>query len=77
MRKSVFPTEPAGAFVPLFLIILLVSPLPGMENPAWTFSQLMPENARGQSFPLVHCLIQDRQGFIWIAGPYGLMRYEG
>ncbi len=37
----------------------------------------MPRTAGGQPFPLVHCLIQDRRGFVWIAGPNGLARYDG
>jgi len=47
------------------------------EAPRIVFSRLIPANLRGQSFPLIHCLIQDKRGFIWIAGPYGLARYDG
>ena len=41
------------------------------------FDRLMPETPSGQSYPVIHCLVQDRQGFIWLAGPQGLARYDG
>jgi ligand-binding sensor domain-containing protein/DNA-binding CsgD family transcriptional regulator len=62
----------------LTLLIILPAPfLRSQESPRFIFNQIMPETSRGQACPLVHCLIQDRLGFFWIAGPYGLARYDG
>ncbi|MBM3312196.1 MAG: hypothetical protein FJY80_11890, partial [Candidatus Aminicenantes bacterium] len=62
----------------LFLLILLpASFLRGQGSQPLFFDRLMPEKPGGQSYPLVHSLVQDRLGFIWIAGPYGLARYDG
>jgi ligand-binding sensor domain-containing protein/DNA-binding CsgD family transcriptional regulator len=62
------------------LILFFLLPVPllrGQGARRLVFDRLMPETSRGQSYPLVHSLIQDRRGFVWIAGPYGLARYDG
>ena len=41
------------------------------------FDRVMPATPDGRSYPVIHDLIQDRRGFIWIAGPHGLARYDG
>jgi len=33
------------------------------------FDRVMPATPDGRSYPVIHDLIQDRRGFIWIAGP--------
>jgi signal transduction histidine kinase/ligand-binding sensor domain-containing protein/DNA-binding response OmpR family regulator len=52
----------------------------------WTFPQTnIPEKIQfkhitkenGLSDTYIHCLIQDRKGFIWIGTPEGLHRYDG
>ncbi|MDH5385630.1 MAG: hypothetical protein OEY18_13060, partial [Candidatus Aminicenantes bacterium] len=40
------------------------------------FDRLLP-SSNGNSFRVIHCITQDRQGFIWITSPYGLARYDG
>ncbi len=61
----------------LFIPLLLAPFLRGQEAHRFSFDHLMPGTPGGQSFPLVHCLIQDRRGFIWVTGPYDLARYDG
>lgn len=40
------------------------------------FTRLLP-SSKGNSFRVIHCITQDKQGLIWIASPYGLARYDG
>jgi ligand-binding sensor domain-containing protein/DNA-binding CsgD family transcriptional regulator len=40
------------------------------------FDRLLP-SSNGNSLRVIHCITQDRQGFIWITSPYGLARYDG
>ncbi len=55
---------------------LLVSVLLSGQSPAVYFDRLIP-GSNGNSLPVIHCISQDSQGFIWITSPYGLARYDG
>ena len=39
------------------------------------FKHITKENSLSNTY--IHCLIQDRKGFIWIGTPEGLHRYDG
>jgi len=62
----------------LAVIALFQAPfLNALEPRSVYFDRLMPETLPGQTYPVIHCLVQDRRGFIWVAGPRGLGRYDG
>jgi ligand-binding sensor domain-containing protein/DNA-binding CsgD family transcriptional regulator len=80
MRAMIDRKSGAGRLGPALLVLFALLPAPflaGQASRSLYFDRLMPEGPQGQPFPLVHCLIQDRLGFIWIAGPYGLARTDG
>jgi ligand-binding sensor domain-containing protein/DNA-binding CsgD family transcriptional regulator len=66
----------------VFFLLLLPGLLPaplllGADFHSAQFDHLRLEIPGGPSYPLIHSLIQDRRGFIWIAGPNMIARYDG
>ncbi len=61
------------------LLALLLAPLGhGLDLPNASFNRLMPRvRGGGVSYPVIHDLIQDRQGFIWVAALNIVARYDG
>ena len=58
----------------LFLLINLTLILYSTEN--LYFDKLMPR-INNSTYPIIHSILQDRYGYIWITTPYGLIRYDG
>jgi len=62
-----------------FCLLFFVShsiPLFSQTPDSLYFDRLLP-SSNGNSLRVIHCINQDRQGFIWITSPYGLARYDG
>lgn len=59
----------------LLFFLMLFSPLVGETHPVY-FESFIP-GSNGRSLPIIHCVTQSSQGFIWITSPYGLARYDG
>ena len=67
-----------GGLIILLLVSLFFTPsLQSLDLESAYFDRLMPEIRGGPSYPVIHGLIQDRRGFIWIACPNILARYDG
>jgi ligand-binding sensor domain-containing protein/DNA-binding CsgD family transcriptional regulator len=62
----------------LFLIFFISHSIPifSQTSNSLYFDKRLP-SSNGNSFRIIHCITQDKQGFIWIASPYGLARYDG
>jgi len=77
MINRIFKVTRCGLWL-LPLLALFPAPLLHCQGLQGVFfDRLMPETLPGQTYPVIHCLIQDRRGFIWVAGPQGLGRYDG
>ncbi len=61
-----------------FFLFLASHSIPFFSQTAHSlhFTRLLP-SSRGNSFRVIHCITQDKQGFIWIASLCGLARYDG
>ncbi len=63
-------------FLSLFFFISHSIPIFSQTSSSLYFDRLLP-SSNGHSFRIIHCITQDKQGFIWITSPYGLARYDG
>ena len=77
MINRIFRTRRRGSWLLPFLALFQAPFLHALEPRSIYFDRLMPEALPGETYPVIHCLIQDRRGFIWVAGPQGLGRYDG
>jgi ligand-binding sensor domain-containing protein/DNA-binding CsgD family transcriptional regulator len=62
-----------------FCLLFFVShsiPLFSQTPDSLYFDRLLPFS-NGNSLRIIHCITQDRQGFLWITSPYGMARYDG
>ncbi len=57
------------------LLLLLFSPLKIFANELFSFSRYSSKD--GLSCNYVHDIVQDKNGFLWIATEYGLNRFDG
>jgi len=75
--KKNFPINLLIRLTFCFLFFLSYSILLLSQTPdSLYFDRLLP-SSNGNSLRVIHCITQDRQGFIWITSPYGLARYDG
>jgi len=57
-----------------FILVTIYSPIQS-QSTSYNFRRLT--NAEGLSDGIVHALVQDKYGFIWIGTKYGLNRFDG
>ncbi len=75
--KKNFPTNLSIrlAFCLLFFVSHSIPLFPQTPDSLY-FDRLLP-SSNGNSFRVIHCITQDKQGFIWATSPNGLARYDG
>jgi len=77
LLKENFPVNLSSRLVFCILFFIYYSiPLFSQTSDSLFFDRLLP-SSNGNSFRVIHCITQDRQGFMWITSPYGLARYDG
>ncbi|WP_423149304.1 two-component regulator propeller domain-containing protein [Rubrolithibacter danxiaensis] len=57
------------------LLLLVISPARAFSQNKLSFKHLTTENGLSQS--LVHCILKDKQGFMWFGTQDGLNKYDG
>ena len=61
--------------IPALLLIFLFNRSIFAQESRINFSHLLSQNGLSQN--TIHCILQDKKGFIWIATEDGLDRYDG
>lgn len=61
----------------LFILLLLPAVLRAQSDGAYTFTLRKYDVADGLAHRRVNAVVQDRDGFLWLATPAGLQRFDG
>jgi signal transduction histidine kinase/CheY-like chemotaxis protein/HPt (histidine-containing phosphotransfer) domain-containing protein len=61
----------------LWLVLFCLQPLTGTAEPVGPAFVQQFGPAEGLAQPFIYCLLQDRQGYLWLGTAEGLVRYDG